>query len=87
MGGGVLNDLCFFGNHFFVLNQITKPPNKTYQTKTNPKLLLNAVNAWVCSAFGNVCIFIPPSVYKSVFSCKVFIFHNFPPSKNIWMKL
>ena len=35
----------------------TKPnlPNQTYLTKpTKPKLLVKAVNAWVCSAFGNV---------------------------------
>ena len=38
-------------------------PNQTYQTKPNlanhihqtkPKLLVKAVDAWVCSAFGNV---------------------------------
>ena len=40
----------------------TKPnlPNQTYQTKpTEPNLLVKAVNAWVRSAFGNVCLLHP----------------------------
>ena len=57
--------ICIEYAHFFIACSLPDLPNQTYQTKlilpNLPKLLVKAVNAWVCSAFGNVCISFSPA--------------------------